>query len=148
MVMPASTSKSGRAFTRTITIRTSRRTELKDVTAEIQSAVRDSGCANGMCWLYVPHTTAGVLINEGDDPAVARDIEAAFDRLIPRDAGYQHLEGNADSHIKTALVGSSESVWIENSRLVLGRWQAVFFADFDGPRTRELHLKIVPDDEP
>lgn len=144
--MPASTSKSGRAFTRTLTIRTSRRTELKDVTVEIEAAVRDSACANGTCLLYVPHTTAGVLVNEGDDPAVARDIEAAFDRVIPRDAGYTHLEGNADSHIKTALVGSSESVWIENGRLSLGRWQAIFFAEFDGPRTRELRVKIVPDD--
>lgn len=146
MVMPAGTSKSGRAFTRTITIRTSRRTELKDVTAEIETAVRDSRCANGACLLYVPHTTAGVLVNEGDDPAVARDIESALDRLVPRDAGYQHLEGNADSHIKTALVGSSETIWIENGRLALGRWQAIFFAEFDGPRTRELRVKIVSDD--
>lgn len=145
-VMPASSSKSGRAFTRTVTIRTSRRTELKDVTAEIEAAVRDCGCACGTCLLYVPHTTAGVLVNEGDDPAVARDIEAAFDRLIPRDAGYKHLEGNADSHIKTAFVGSSESVWIENGRLALGRWQAIFFAEFDGPRTRELRVKIISDD--
>jgi len=145
-VMPASSSKSGRAFTRTVTIRTSRRTELKDVTAEIEAAVRDCGCACGTCLLYVPHTTAGVLVNEGDDPAVARDIEAAFDRLIPRDAGYKHLEGNADSHIKTAFVGSSESVWIENGRLALGRWQAIFFAEFDGPRTRELCVKIISND--
>lgn len=147
-VMPASTSKSGRAFTRTITIRTSRQTELKDVTAEVEAAIRDSGCVDGTCMLYVPHTTAGVLINEGDDPAVALDIEAALDRLIPRDAGYKHLEGNADSHIKTALVGSSESVWIENGRLALGRWQAVCFAEFDGPRTRELRVKIIADGAP
>jgi secondary thiamine-phosphate synthase enzyme len=146
MVMPASSSKSGRAFTRTITIRTSRRAELKDVTAEVEAVVRDSGCGNGTCLLYVPHTTAGVLINEGDDPAVAHDIEAALDRLIPSDGGYKHLEGNADSHIKTALVGSSESVWIENGRLALGRWQAIFFAEFDGPRTRELRVKITFDD--
>jgi secondary thiamine-phosphate synthase enzyme len=108
--------------------------------------VKDSACVSGTCLLYVPHTTAGVVINEGDDPAVARDIEAAFERLVPRDAGYRHAEGNADSHIKTALVGSSQSVWIENSRLVLGRWQAIFFAEFDGPRTRELRIKIVRDD--
>ena len=146
MVMPASSSKSGRASTRTITVRTSRRTELKHVTPEIDEAVRESGCASGTCLLYVPHTTAGVLINEGDDPAVARDMEAAFDRLIPRDAGYKHLEGNADSHIKTALVGSSETVWIEGGRLALGRWQAIFFAEFDGPRTRELRVKIIPDE--
>ena len=135
----------GRSFTRILAIRTSRRCELKDVTPEIEAAVRDSGCDVGMCHLYVPHTTAGVLINEGDDPAVARDVEATLDRLVPRGAGYTHAEGNADSHIKTALVGSSATVWIEGGRLALGRWQAVFFAEFDGPRTRELRVKIVRD---
>jgi secondary thiamine-phosphate synthase enzyme len=101
-----------------------------------------------MCHLYVPQTTAGVLVNEGDDPAVARDIEAALDRMVPRSAGYTHAEGNADSHIKTALIGSSATVWIETGRLALGRWQAVFFAEFDGPRTRELRVKIVSDRAP
>lgn len=133
------------SFARTISIRTSRRTELRNVTAEIEAAVRESGCANGVCHLYVPHTTAGVLINEGDDPAVARDIEATLDRLVPHRANYEHAEGNSDSHIKTALIRSSETVWIENARLVLGRWQAIFLAEFDGPRTRDLHVKIVPD---
>lgn len=143
--MSASSSKSGGTSTRTLTIRTARRVELKNVTAEVEAAVRDSGCLNGTCLVYVPHTTAGVLINEGDDPAVARDIEAAFDRLFPRDAAYKHQEGNADSHIKTALVGTSAAIWIERGGLALGRWQAVFFAEFDGPRTRELRLKIVCD---
>jgi len=107
--------------------------------------VRESGCTEGVCHLYVPHTTAGVLINEGDDPAVARDIETTLDRLIPHRANYEHAEGNSDSHIKTALVGSSEIVPIESARLALGRWQAIFLAEFDGPRTRELRVKIVPD---
>jgi secondary thiamine-phosphate synthase enzyme len=129
----------------TIRVKTSRRTELQDVTDEIAAAVRDSGCAEGICYLYVPHTTAGVLVNEGDDPAVARDIEKTLDRLIRRDDGYDHAEGNADSHIKTALIGSSETVWIEGGQLALGRWQAIFFAEFDGPRSRDLHVKIVPD---
>jgi len=140
--------QSSSSFTRTLIIKTSRRTELKDVTAEIEAAVRESSCADGMCHLYVPHTTAGVLVNEGDDPAVARDIEAALDRMVPRSAGYTHAEGNADSHIKTALIGSSATVWIEAGRLALGRWQAVFFAEFDGPRTRELRVKIVSDRAP
>jgi secondary thiamine-phosphate synthase enzyme len=135
----------GGVFTRTLTIRTSRRCELKNVTASIEAAVRESGCAAGMCHLYVPHTTAGVLINEGDDPAVAHDIEATLDCLVPHNAAYTHAEGNADSHIKTALVGSSATVWIEGGRLALGRWQAVFFVEFDGPRTRELRVKIVRD---
>jgi secondary thiamine-phosphate synthase enzyme len=137
--------RSGNSFASALTIKTSRRTELKNVTAEIQAAVRVSGCAEGVCHLYVPHTTAGVLINEGDDPAVARDVEAALDRLVPHSGNYTHAEGNSDSHIKTALVGCTETLWIEGGRLVLGRWQAVFFAEFDGPRTRELRIKIVPD---
>ena len=137
--------RSSGSFARTLSVRTSRRTELKNVTFEVEAAVRESGCTEGVCHLYVPHTTAGVLINEGDDPAVARDIEATLDRLIPHRANYEHAEGNSDSHIKTALVGSSEIVPIEGGRLALGRWQAIFLAEFDGPRTRELRVKIVPD---
>jgi secondary thiamine-phosphate synthase enzyme len=137
---PKSTSKM-----RSLTIRTSRRTELQDVTAKIEAAVRESACMNGVCHLYVPHTTAGVLINEGYDPDVARDMEGAFDRLVPDSPAFRHAEGNSDSHIKTALVGSSATVWIENGQLALGQWQKIFFAEFDGPRTRELRLKIVPD---
>ena len=143
--MPTQASRSSGSFTRALTIKTSRRTELKIVTAEIQSAVRDSGCAEGLCHLYVPHTTAGVLINEGYDPDVAGDMEAALDKLVPRQANYAHAEGNSDSHIKTALVGSSQTVWIERGRLALGRWQQIFFAEFDGPRIRELRVKIVAD---
>lgn len=146
--MPSKAGASKFPFTRILTVRTSRRTELKDVTSEIESVVAESGCHGGICHLYVPHTTAGVLVNEGDDPAVARDIESTLDRLVPRGPGYAHAEGNSDSHIKTALVGSTESVWIENGRIVLGRWQAIFFAEFDGPRTRELRVKIVPDAAP
>jgi secondary thiamine-phosphate synthase enzyme len=128
-----------------LTIRTTRRTELQDVTDKIESAIRESGCAFGMCHLYVPHTTASVLINEGYDPDVARDMEGAFDRLVPNSAAFRHTEGNSDSHIKTALVGSSETVWIEDSRPALGQWQRIFFAEFDGPRTRQLRIKIVSD---
>jgi secondary thiamine-phosphate synthase enzyme len=126
-------------------VRTARRTEMQDVTDDIAAAVRESGCSDGVCHLYVPHTTAGVTINEGYDPAVAQDIAAAFDRLVPRVANSAHAEGNSDSHIKTALVGSSETVWIVAGELALGRWQRIFFAEFDGPRSRELRLKILPD---
>jgi secondary thiamine-phosphate synthase enzyme len=126
-------------------VRTASRTEMQDVTDEIAAAVRDSGCADGVCHLYVPHTTAGVTINEGYDPEVAQDIVTAFDRLVPRVANSAHAEGNSDSHIKTALVGSSATVWIVAGRLALGRWQRIFFAEFDGPRNRELRVKIVPD---
>jgi secondary thiamine-phosphate synthase enzyme len=146
--MASKAQHSGNLLVRTLIVKTSRRTELKDVTAEIEEVVRASGCAHGVCHLCVPHTTAGVLINEGDDPAVARDIEATLDRVVPHNGAYTHAEGNSDSHIKTALVGSSETVWIEGGRLVLGRWQSIFLAEFDGPRTRELRVKIVPDAAP
>jgi len=147
-VMASKAPRPGKSLIRTLTIRTSRRTQLKIVTPEIESVVRDSGCTSGVCHLYVPHTTAGILVNEGYDPDVAGDMETALDEMVPRDAGYAHAEGNSDSHIKTALIGSSETVWIENGRLALGRWQAIFFAEFDGPRTRELRIKIVPDPPP
>ncbi|MFY9529876.1 MAG: secondary thiamine-phosphate synthase enzyme YjbQ [Candidatus Acidiferrales bacterium] len=129
----------------TLEVKTSRRTELVDVTREVERLVAEAGCTNGSCQLYVPHSTAGVIINEGDDPAVARDIETTLDRMVPRAGDYRHAEGNSDSHIKTAIVGVSETVWIEDGRLALGRWQAIFFCEFDGPRRRELRVKIVSD---
>jgi secondary thiamine-phosphate synthase enzyme len=132
-------------MTHSLKIRTSRRTELRNVTADIEKVVHASGCKSGVCHLYVPHTTAGVMINEGYDPDVARDIEVTLDRLVPHTGDYRHSEGNSDSHIKLALIGSSETVWIENGKLALGRWQVIFFAEFDGPRARELRIKIVSD---
>ncbi len=133
------------ALTRVLRVKTSRRTELVDVTREVARLVEESRIESGVCLLYVPHTTAGVTINENDDPAVPRDIEAALDRLVPRDAPYKHGEGNADSHIKSSLVGVSRTVHIEGGCLALGRWQAVFFCEFDGPRQRELRVKLLPD---
>ncbi|MGC1598461.1 MAG: secondary thiamine-phosphate synthase enzyme YjbQ [Candidatus Acidiferrales bacterium] len=127
---------SGTSEVHMLTVRTTRRTEWQDVAEKIAALVRDSSCVSGICHLYVPHTTAGVIVNEGYDPAVAHDIEAAFDRLVPRVTNSAHAEGNSDSHIKTALVGSSESIWIAGGKLALGRWQATFFAEFDGPRSR------------
>jgi secondary thiamine-phosphate synthase enzyme len=137
--------RSAARLLQTVQVRTKRRTELQDVTDEIETAVSESGCTDGVCHLYVPHTTAGVIINEGYDPAVAQDLAAAFDHLVPRVANSAHAEGNSDSHIKTALAGSSQTLWIVSGKLALGRWQRIFFAEFDGPRSRELQLKIVPD---
>jgi secondary thiamine-phosphate synthase enzyme len=134
-----------RAFVRALEVKTSRRTELLDVTAEVRKAVSASGVRNGICHLYVPHTTAGVTINEKDDPAVPRDIEAALDRMVPKEGPYKHNEGNADAHIKSTLAGVSCSVEIEDGRLALGRWQAIFFCEFDGPRQRQLRIRIAPD---
>jgi secondary thiamine-phosphate synthase enzyme len=128
-----------------VKIRTGRRTELKMVTHEVEALIRGSGVQSGVCHLYVPHTTAGIIVNEGFDPDVARDLEGALDRLVPDSPLFRHGEGNSDSHIKTALVGSSETVFVEDGKLALGRWQQIFFAEFDGPRSRELHVKIVSD---
>jgi secondary thiamine-phosphate synthase enzyme len=128
-----------------LSVKTERRTQLLDVTARVAKLVKEAGVSSGICYLYVPHTTAGVTINEHDDPDVARDIEAAFDRLAPKDNGYRHAEGNSDSHIKTALTGSSVTIFIANGKLELGRWQGIFFCEFDGPRERRLHVKIVTD---
>ena len=133
------------AKTLTLDVKTSRRTQLLNVTPEVQQIVSSSAIASGVCHLYVPHTTAGITINEADDPDVARDIEATLDRLVPRDASYRHAEGNADSHIKASLIGSSATVLIENGRLALGRWQGIFFCEFDGPRSRHLLVKLTPD---
>ena len=124
---------------------TSRRTQLVEITAQVAKAVADCGVTSGICHLYVPHTTAGITINENADPDVARDIEATVDRMVPRDAGYSHAEGNADSHVKSVLVGVAQSIFIENGRLVLGTWQGIFFCEFDGPRRRQVRLRIIPD---
>src|SRR6202166_1557816 len=132
----------------TLQVKTTRRTEFVNITSDVNRSVAASGVKSGVCYIYVPHTTAGITINEGDDPDVARDMEAAFDRMVPRDAGFKHYEGNSHSHIKATIVGSSQSVWIENGRLRLGRWQAIFFCEFDGPRNREIHVKILPDPAP
>jgi secondary thiamine-phosphate synthase enzyme len=137
--------RAGRTFAGEIALRTSRRSELVEITSDVEKAVAASGIADGVCYLFVPHTTAGVIVNENDDPAVARDIEKTLDRLVPHGAGYEHLEGNADSHIKAALTGVSAMVLIERGRLALGRWQGVFFCEFDGPRDRRVRVKIVAD---
>jgi secondary thiamine-phosphate synthase enzyme len=129
----------------TLHVKTSRRTEWVNISAEVARCVAASGIAAGICHIYVPHTTAGVTINEGYDPDVACDMETAFDHMVPRSAGYKHYEGNSDSHIKATLVGSSQRVLIEGGRLLLGRWQAIFFCEFDGPRNREVQVKIQPD---
>ncbi len=134
-----------RTISRTIEVKTERHTQLKKITAEIEQAVVDSGCKSGVCYVYVPHTTAGVIINEGDDPDVARDIEATLDRIVPHTANYRHAEGNADSHIKTALTATTATIFIEDGELALGRWQGIFLCEFDGPRRREVRIKIVPD---
>ncbi len=135
----------GAGLVQVATVKTSARTEIKDITAEINRLIQRAGVESGLCCLYVPHTTAGILVNESADPDVAVDIGNALDRLVPRDAGYRHYEGNADSHVKSSLVGVSETIPIEGGRLALGRWQGVFFCEFDGPRQRQVKVKILSD---
>ena len=114
-----------------------------DVTGQVQKAVERSGVRSGLACIFTPHTTAGVVINEHDDPDVARDILSTLEKLVPRQGDYRHYEENSDSHIKSALAGCSQTVIIEEGRLLLGTWQGVFFCEFDGPRQRELWIKII-----
>lgn len=128
-----------------IRVKTSRRTQMVDITGEVQRVVTALGIHVGTCFLYVPHTTAGILINEHADPDVASDAEGALDRLIPSAGPYRHAEGNSDSHIKSMLTGVTQFVFVEEGKLALGRWQGIFFAEFDGPRERKVYVKVLPD---
>ncbi len=119
-------------------VRTRSRTELVDITAKVQAAVGEMGVADGVVVVYVPHTTAAVTINESADPDVARDIVSKLDEMVPRSGNYRHAEGNSDGHVKSSLVGCSETLLVEGGRLVLGTWQGIFFCEFDGPRTRSV----------
>ena len=129
----------------TLSVSTNQRVDFVDITSRVREAVASGGVQDGIVTVYVPHTTCGVTINESDDPDVAADITMQLGKLVPHHAGYSHYEDNADSHIKTSLVGSSEQVFIEHGKLVLGRWQGIFLCDFDGPRTRKVYLKILSD---
>ncbi|MBC8247399.1 MAG: YjbQ family protein [Deltaproteobacteria bacterium] len=122
------------------TLRTQSKTELIDITSDIQQLVKSSGVKDGYCMLYVPHTTAAVTINESADPSVREDILMILNQMVPWKAPYRHLEGNSPAHVKSTLVGASELIAIENSRLVMGTWQGIFFGEFDGPRTRKIHV--------
>jgi secondary thiamine-phosphate synthase enzyme len=128
---------------RYINVKTKTRMEFVDITGLVQDSVKDAGYNDGVCYLYVPHTTAGITINEGADPSVQRDILNTLSRLIPHEAHYAHREGNADAHVKSTLVGSSVHVIIDDGKLLLGTWQAVFFCEFDGPRHRRIAIKFL-----
>ena len=126
----------------TIKVKTTKRIDMVDMTSSVQKEVSKSGISDGVCMVYVPHTTAGVTINEGADPSVCEDILTKLTEMVPPDAGYGHMEGNSDSHIKASLVGNSVSVLVEKGRLVLGTWQKIFFCEFDGPRSRKVYMKV------
>lgn len=127
----------------TIEIKTQSREELVDITSQVQEAVKKSGVAEGLCFIYIPHTTAAVAINECADPDVAADILMALKKAVPDTLAYRHGEGNSTAHIKAALVGSSAGVIIQDKRLALGTWQGIFLCEFDGPRTRKVWVRIA-----
>lgn len=129
----------------TLRVKTRRRTQLVDVTELVERVVGESGVDSGVCYVYVPHTTAGVTINEHADPDVASDLEGVFDRLVPHSGPYRHAEGNTDSHAKTVMVGTSRVIFVEKGKLVLGTWQGVFLCEFDGPRERKIWVKVNAD---
>lgn len=126
-----------------ISVKTNSRIELIDITDKIQSAVSKSKIKDGICFVFCPHTTAGITINENADPQVRRDIINTLNKLVPANAGYAHAEGNADSHVKSSVLGSSLTIFIEGGQLALGTWQGIYFCEGDGPRSREAWVKII-----
>jgi len=126
----------------TLSIRTRDRSEMVDITSQVEGELRRSGLEDGVCFIYVPHTTAGITINENADPSVIADIQATLNKLVPWGGPYSHREGNSAAHIKSSLVGNSVMVLIESGRLKLGTWQGIFFCEFDGPRSRKVHIKF------
>lgn len=127
----------------TLAVQTDRREVLVNITREVSDAVAASGVTEGVAYVYCPHTTGAITIQEAADPDVALDLSDTFTRLVPRDAGYRHAEGNSDAHVKASLVGSSDMIPVEGGRLHLGTWQGIFFCEFDGPRSRKVLVKVL-----
>jgi len=126
----------------TLSIDTTDRSEMIDITCKVEEELKRSELKDGVCFLFVPHTTAGITINESADPSVATDIQAMLNKLIPWEGSYGHLEGNSAAHIKSSLIGNSVMVFVESGHLKLGTWQGIFFCEFDGPRSRKLYIKF------
>lgn len=126
-----------------IKVKSMGKTQLIDITSQVQDKIRSSGADSGLCMVFVPHTTAAVTINENADPSVKDDIEMVLNKIIPWNDGYQHMEGNSAAHVKSTIVGASELISIENNKLVLGTWQGIFFCEFDGPRNRNVYINII-----
>ena len=126
------------------TVRSTDHTSIIDITQQIQFIVTASGIKNGICYVFIPHTTAGISINENADPDVKSDILKEINKVIPFKDSYRHMEGNSAAHIKSSLFGNTETIFLENGRLQLGTWQGIFFCEFDGPRTRQVWIKLIP----
>jgi secondary thiamine-phosphate synthase enzyme len=144
MNLPAACGEAwGAVLHQQLTVKSRKKAEVIDVTERVQEFVRASGVKSGLCQVYVAHTTAGVFINENADPDVMDDFLKTLDRLVPWEHGYRHAEGNAAAHIKATLVGTAQTVPVEEGRLALGRWQGIYFAEFDGPRERQLRVTVI-----
>ncbi|MBI2856865.1 MAG: YjbQ family protein [Chloroflexi bacterium] len=126
-----------------ITIRTKARVDFRDITEAVRDAVTRSGVQGGVCHVFIPHTTAAVTVNEHVDPHVLEDVAARLESLAPQQGSYRHSEGNAPAHVKASLLGSSQALLVEGGKLLLGTWQGVFFCEFDGPRDREIYIRVV-----
>ncbi len=126
----------------TISINTRDRSEMIDITSKVEEELNKSGLKDGVCFVFVPHTTAGITINESADPNVVADLQATFNKLVPWEGSYRHTEGNSAAHIKSSLIGSSVIVLVESGHLKLGTWQGIFFCEFDGPRSRKIYIKF------
>lgn len=127
----------------TLTVKTKSKTEFVEITGDIENAIRSQGVDDGICMLFVPHTTAAITINESADPSVKSDILMVLNKIVPWKEAYRHLEGNSPAHIKSSIIGASEVVAVEGGRLKLGTWQGIFFCEFDGPRSRKVHIRFL-----
>ncbi|MBN1262221.1 MAG: YjbQ family protein [Anaerolineae bacterium] len=130
-----------------IEIQTRAKVDLIDITDRIRQAVAESGIGEGVCYLFCPHTTAGIVLNENWDPTVEKDLSMVLDHMVPETMPYRHAEGNAPSHVKSVLVGMDHFIFVHNHTLQLGQWQGVFFADFDGPRRRRVWIRVIKDQD-
>ena len=126
-----------------LNVSTSKHTQMLDITEKIQAAVTESGVTDGICTVFIPHTTAAVTINENADPDVVRDFTMEINKIVPWEDGYHHMEGNSAAHLKSSMIGFSEEIIIDRGRLVLGTWQGIYFCEFDGPRNRKVFVKIM-----
>jgi secondary thiamine-phosphate synthase enzyme len=127
----------------TFQVKTSKQTEFIDITRSVQEAVKKTGVEEGICFIFIPHTTAAITINENADPSVSQDIIMELNKVVPFQDRYQHLEGNSPAHIKASLIGCSQTVFVESGKLALGTWQGIFFCEFDGPRNRKVYVKVM-----
>lgn len=133
----------GKIMLKLLNLKTNKHMELIDITSEIENIVKKSGVKNGICTVYIPHTTAGITINENADPDVKKDMVMELNKIVPLEDNYRHIEGNSAAHIKASIMGFSQTVIIEEGRLLLGTWQGIYFCEFDGPRNRKVYVKII-----